>query len=154
MRLLVVTVTLAERDAVLEGFPPVRLAKLLPYVETRVVESGAGTLVVLPAGEGVAAAAAAAAVAINRITPDAVVTAGLGGAFEISGDPEVLDRLARHLPEAAVTQATDDTAEGVAVAAAVHRVPSGRLVAPDLAALERAATTAFRGEWPAIPRHS
>lgn len=161
MRLLVVTATVQERDAVLEPFPPARLARLLPYAATRVAQSGAGTLVVLPCGPGVAAAAAATAVAVNRITPDAVVTVGTsmdsadtvaGPVLRVAGDEVVLSRLLALLPEAAVQDLQGPLAEGALVAAAAHGRPMGQLTAPDLAALTAAATRAFGGEWPGIPR--
>lgn len=157
MRLLVVTVGTTERDAVLEPFPPTRLARLIPYVETRVAESGAGTLVVIPSGHGVAAAAAATAVALNRITPDAVVVAELAevaGLAEpgIGGDPVVLDRLRAQLPDAAEIDPVGDLYEGALVAAAVHRVPLGRLTGVHEADLAAACRRAFGAEWPAISR--
>lgn len=153
MRLLVVTATVDERDAVLSAFAPARLARLLPYVETRVAESGAGTLVVLPAGPGVAAAAAAAAVGVNRLTPHALLVAGVsdGPAF-VAGDPLVLERLAVQLADVDTRdELAGDTAHGAVVAAAVHGVPVGQLGAPDLAALKALSTRALRGEWASLP---
>ena len=154
MRLVVITGTAAERDAVLEAFPPARLARLRPYPETRVAEAGAGTLVVVPAGPGEAAAAVAAAVALNRLTPDAVVVAGLrpgAGGVLAGGDPLVVGRLTAALPGAGSVPMAGPTAEGVLAAAAVHGVRAGMLLAPDLAGLRAASTTAFRGEWGPLP---
>lgn len=81
MRLLVVTGTLLERDAVLHGLGSVSLARLSPYPDTRVAHPGVGTVVVLPSGAGAAAAAAATAVATNRLSPDLVLSMGLAGAL-------------------------------------------------------------------------
>lgn len=154
MRLLVVTVSEPERDALVAPFPPVRLARLVPYAQTRVVETGAGTLVVLPAGEGVAAAAAATAVAANRVSPDAVVVAHVDPAAErpatVGGEARVVERLLGGLPDAVTALMSGPTAEGALVAAAVHGVPVGMLLAPDLDLLLDAAARAFRGDWAGV----
>jgi len=83
MRIVIVTGSEAERDAVLDGLWPVHGARLTPYSETRVATCGAGTVVVVPAGDApaetrAAAAATAAAVAANRAHPDLLVYAALG----------------------------------------------------------------------------
>lgn len=81
MRLVVVTGTLLERDAILRELGSASLARLPPFAATRVAHPGIGTVVVLPAGPGVAAAATAAAVGANRLSPDLVVSMGLAGAL-------------------------------------------------------------------------
>jgi CTP:molybdopterin cytidylyltransferase MocA len=79
MRIVVVTTSTAERDALLDGLWPVHGARLAPYAETRVAQCPAGTVVVVPAGDdGLAAAVTAAAVAANRAKPDLLVYAALG----------------------------------------------------------------------------
>jgi hypothetical protein len=78
VRIVVVTATEEERDAVLGQRWPVHGAKLAPYADTRVADCGAGTVVAVPAGEGLAAAVTAAAVAANRAKPDLLVYAALG----------------------------------------------------------------------------
>ncbi len=78
MRIVVVTADEAERDAILGQLWPVHGARLAPYADTRVAEADAGTLVVVPAGPGLAAAVTAAAVAVNRTKPDLLVYATLG----------------------------------------------------------------------------
>ena len=77
MRVVIVVSGEPERDAVLTAVAEIglpRLARLVPYAATRVVDSGAGTLVVVPAGAPtVAAGACAAGIAVNRTTPDLVL---------------------------------------------------------------------------------
>ncbi len=115
MRIVVVTADEAERDAVLGGLWPVHGARLAPYADTRVAQSDAGTVVVVPAGPGLAAAVTAAAVAANRTKPDLVVYASLGPEGEAS-----------------------DVGEAVAYAARVHGVRSLEVRAPGLEALREA----------------
>lgn len=77
MRLLVITATEPEREAALQQLGAVRPVRLPPYGETRVARMDSGTVVVIPAGWGPAASAAAAAVGLDRLRPDAVLSAGL-----------------------------------------------------------------------------
>ena len=154
MRVLVVTATVAERDAVLDVFGPARLARLVPYVATRVAECGAGTLVVLPGGRAVAARTVAAAVAVNRLSPDVVLACTLGTAPELrcAGDDAVVRLLAERLPTSIVAGLLDPASEGIAVAAAAHGVPFAELTAPDTEALTLAGARAFETGWPALGR--
>jgi hypothetical protein len=160
VRLVVLVPTVAERDAVLDAFGPARLARMLPWAGTRVGESGAGTLVVVPVGEGVAAAAAAAGVAANRLQPDALLSARVdataGEAPLLAGDDQlralVLDRLpATGLPAPAPASDVDGAlVEGVTAAAALHGVASAHLVAVDLPALALVAAASFGTPWPPV----
>ncbi|HEU4676301.1 MAG TPA: hypothetical protein VFS29_09950 [Motilibacteraceae bacterium] len=159
MRLVVLVPTVAERDAVLDAFGPARLARMLPWAGTRVGESGAGTLVVVPVGEGVAAAAAAAGVAANRLQPDALISARVdaaaGEAPLLGGDEQlralVLDRLpVTGLPAAPASDVDGPLAEGVTTAAALHGVASAHLVAVDLPALALVAAASFGTPWPPV----
>lgn len=160
MRLVVLVPTVAERDAVLDAFGPARLARMLPWAGTRVGESGAGTLVVVPVGEGVAAAAAAAGVAANRLQPDALISARVdtaaGEAPQLAGDEQlrglVLERLPATglpLPDGA-PDVDGPLAEGVTTAAALHGVASAHLVAVDLPALALVAAASFGTPWPPV----
>ena len=95
MRIVVLTTSLAERDAVLRDLGQVRQARLAPYAETRVASPGAGTVVVLPTGAG-PAAAAAAGVALNRLQPGAALSMGLAAGLAdgvVAGSAVLADQL-------------------------------------------------------------
>lgn len=74
MRVLAIVADTEVRDSLLvASFEQPRLARLPGHPETRVAETGAGTLVIVPAGTGALEVACTAAVATSRISPDVVL---------------------------------------------------------------------------------
>lgn len=74
MRVLAIVADTQVRDALLvASFEQPRLARLPGHPETRVAETGAGTLVIVPSGTGALEVACTAAVATTKISPDVVL---------------------------------------------------------------------------------
>lgn len=139
MRVLALVPGESERDAVLaaleeKGLGPTRLARLPPFTATRVIDCGAGTLVLVPVGgASPTLAACATGVACNRITPDLVLAIDLPVETEPAlrlaaegpgGEPleqYLLDLAAARLPGALAEGSTGAIGSGAYAAAAVHR---------------------------------
>jgi hypothetical protein len=149
MRAVILTGDDAERDLLLAAFEPLHPARLPPYAGTRVVRTGIGTLVVIPAGRTAAESAVAAGIAANRLRPDVLLALGRNA----GPDVVVADRVRAaegtydvppRLPEAAAVGLTGagvpftvgpvgeelPAAWGVAVAGRVHGVSAGAVLLP------------------------